>query len=170
MLHCHVLRSKKPCIQNYRFTGFADIRKQQVKEPGLLFNCLFLQEEGGWVRTSITEVLRKEPPFLAVPTCCTFLHVCIVLSEQGEKLFQVREPGLGFSLLALAPGAGLLCINYSLSRSKLLREPLFIEPVATRPSRFESNVFDVYRNRIKPKGLILFLWLRGRDSNPRPID
>lgn len=73
-------------------------------------DCLLLQEERDWVRTNL-QGKWKEPPFLAALTCCTFLHVTLVLLE----LIPIRELGLRFYLLALAPltGHGLLfTINY----------------------------------------------------------
>lgn len=48
----------------------------------------------------------KKPPFQTVPTFVPCYLYVSFLADQGEKLFQVVEPGLHFSLLGLAPHTG----------------------------------------------------------------
>lgn len=47
----------------------------------------------------------KEPPFRTVPTFVPCYQYVFFLADQGEKLFQVVEPDLHFSLLSLAPAS-----------------------------------------------------------------
>ena|GEM_PF-7026503 len=67
----------------------------------------------------------KEPPFRTVPTFVPCNQHIYFLADQGEKLFQVWKPGLNFSLLGLAPEAGLEPATWGLtvprSTTELLR-------------------------------------------------